>query len=103
MVYDIQIENGIEYYVVHYPDNSDINYDELVKFQNEHEYNKIIIDTIGTFYNHFQLFHNEFGPSMILYSLDKNDNIGYNINGKRFTEAQFIRRLKLKNLNESFL
>lgn len=100
MVYDIQIENGIEYYVVHYPDNSDINYDELVKFQNEHEYNKIIIDTIGTFYNHFQLFHNEFGPS-ILFNDDNSK--GYHINGKRLIENQFIRRSKLKNLNESFL
>lgn len=98
MVYDIEIENGLEYYVVHYPDNSDINYDELVKFQNEHKYNKVIIDSVGTFYNHFQLFHNEFGPSMIM-----DDTNAYHINGKRFTETQFIRRLKLKNLNESSL
>jgi len=96
--FEIKIENGLEYCVVHFTDLSHIDYDELSIFQNEHEYNKVIIDTNGIFYNHFQLFHNDFGPSMIM-----DDTNAYHINGNRLTKIQFERRLKLKQLKNKKL
>jgi hypothetical protein len=89
-----QIENGLEYFVIEYS-LDDNNENIITKIQQEHEYNKCIIDGIGIFYNRYELFHNEFGPSIIFSGY----NGGYHLNGKHITEKRFNRYLKLKKIN----
>jgi hypothetical protein len=98
-IYTIE-ENNLLYQVVE-TTAEELDAISLDDFFSKYEYSKFIVKNVGTFYHHYKLFHNEFGPSIIfnIVKWDKpGDNLGYHINGKALKEKIFNRYIKLKHL-----
>ena len=98
-IYTIE-ENNLLYQVVELT-AQELNPFDLEEFFSKYEYSKIIIQNVGVFYHRYNLFHNEFGPSIIFQNVryDKpGENLGYHINGKALKEKIFNRYKKLQHI-----